>query len=283
MADIFISYAEQDRSVAEQIGCTLPGFGYSTWFYHRDYVPGVQHLETTKQQIEAASVAIILVSRASLGSDFVFPELLHVVALRKHMMPVLIDIRYDELEREKPRWVTALGFSVAVSWDGGKKAMLDIVHGVAALLANPEISTPDYVGGSGRKASGPGDTGIKSDGGEAGDLSHRARLDEEKSARIREQLEQFKARFAKTSNTRKMRSLLSEGEDLLTHVCGEERYNSFIQDANEAVDGEEECRQRRNETGMSFLSTRAWDEWDRKARNAGRDLKKRIAGIEYRK
>ena len=62
MADIFISYAEPDRAVAEQIGGIIPGFGYSTWFYHRDYVPGVLHLETTKKEIEAATKAAFTIA-----------------------------------------------------------------------------------------------------------------------------------------------------------------------------------------------------------------------------
>jgi hypothetical protein len=134
MADIFISYAESDRSIAEQIGEIIPGFGYTTWFYHRDCVPGVLHLETTMHQIEAASVVIVLVSRSSLGSDFVFPEVLHTVALHKPLIPVLIDIQYNELEREKPRWTTAFGFSVAITWTNGDEALFAILRGVVALI-----------------------------------------------------------------------------------------------------------------------------------------------------
>ena len=138
MADIFISYAEPDRSVAEQIGEIIPGFGYTTWFYHRDYVPGVLHLETTQQQIEKSSIVIVLVSRASLESDFVFPEILHAVALHKHLIPVLIGVRYEDLEREKPRWVTALGFSVAVAWGDGDEALVAILRGIVALIGERE-------------------------------------------------------------------------------------------------------------------------------------------------
>jgi hypothetical protein len=134
MADIFISYAESDRAVAEQIGGIIPGFGYTTWYYDRDFVPGVSHLETTKRQIEAASIVVVIVSRASLNSDFVFPEVLHAVAMHKHLIPVLIDIDYQDLEREKPRWVTALGFSVAVTWGDGDEALLALLRGIVALI-----------------------------------------------------------------------------------------------------------------------------------------------------
>lgn len=138
MSDIFISYAEADRDIAEQIGVIIPGFGYSTWFYHRDFIPGVLHLETTKQQIELSSVVILLISRASLSSDFVFPEVLHAVAQRKPIIPVLIDLAYGELEREKPRWVTAIGFSVAVPWGSGDEALMAILRGLVALLGQRE-------------------------------------------------------------------------------------------------------------------------------------------------
>ncbi len=138
MAEVFISYAEADRTLAERLGETLPLLGYSTWYYHRDYIPGVLHLETTKKQIEAASVFLVVISPASLESDFVFPELLHAVAVRKHLVPILCNIRYGQLEVIKPRWVTALGFAVAVEWSEGPPPLAALLRGLVALLGEKQ-------------------------------------------------------------------------------------------------------------------------------------------------
>lgn len=138
MPEVFISYAEADRPLAERLGESLPLIGYSTWYYHRDYIPGILHLETTKKQIEAASVFLVIISPASLESDFVFPELLHAVAVRKHLVPVLAKIRYNELEHLKPRWITALGFAVAVEWTGEPAAFAALLRGLVALLGEKQ-------------------------------------------------------------------------------------------------------------------------------------------------
>lgn len=134
MADVFISYAEPDGDVAEQIGGILPGFGYTTWYYGRDSVPGRLHLEMTQNQIDEAAVFVAVVSRAAFESDFVFPEILHAAAARKTVIPVLKDVTYADLETEKPRWAQAFGFATAVEWKDGEKALLKIAAGIQGLL-----------------------------------------------------------------------------------------------------------------------------------------------------
>jgi len=138
MADIFISYTDSDRSIAEQIGEIIPGFGYTTWYYHRDFVPGPLHLETTKCEIEAASITVVLVSRAAFDSDFVFPEVLHAVSSHKVLLPVLLDVTYHELEKEKPRWITAFGFSTGVPWGNGDSCLVKIIEGCRRVLGDRE-------------------------------------------------------------------------------------------------------------------------------------------------
>src|SRR5436190_21534483 len=62
---------------------------------------------------------------------------------------------------------------------------------------------------------------------------------DDKAARVEEQLEQFKARFA-AANARNLRSFIIEAEDLLIHVIGQARYDSLKQDADKRTTQEEE-------------------------------------------
>jgi hypothetical protein len=149
MADVFISYAEENRSIAEQLGNEIPRLGYSTWLYHRDSIPGLLHLETTRREIESATVVMVLVSRASLHSDFVFPELLHAVSLHKHLLPVLIDVTHRDIEGEKPKWAAAIGFAVAVSWGDGDTARFKISKGLELLIRGRAVQ--DYTGVNDRR------------------------------------------------------------------------------------------------------------------------------------
>jgi hypothetical protein len=133
MADVFVSYCDSDQPIAELIGGLLLRFGYSTWLYHRDSVPGRSHLETTRQEINACSGVIVLVSSKAFASDFVFPEILHAAAMRKPFLPILIDVSHERLEREKSRWITAFGFAVSVGWSHTENCLLQLVRGVQAI------------------------------------------------------------------------------------------------------------------------------------------------------
>lgn len=87
-------------------------------------------------------------------------------------------------------------------------------------------------------------------------------------------MEQFKARFAEAAareNVDELKGLLIEGEDLLVHVCGQQRY--------------EEIKRAAEEIPPSPVFKRMFDgPMKVLARQEAIDsLKRRIVGIEYRK
>ena len=93
-------------------------------------------------------------------------------------------------------------------------------------------------------------------------------------------LERFKAAFAAENSAVKLRALLFQAEDLLIHICGEHRYASFKRDIDTAVSSEEGFMRRFRETNMFHESSRS--KLRSQAASAGDDIKRRIAGIEYR-
>jgi len=142
MDTVFISYSEGDSAIAEQVALHLEGNGYSTWFYHRDSIPGPTHLETTYGKIDQSIAVVVLISFSALGSDFVFPEILHAIASSRRTIPILVDMTYADLQRDRPRWIEALGMATAVEWRLGQARALSIVmeglrHGKSPTRFDP--------------------------------------------------------------------------------------------------------------------------------------------------
>lgn len=96
---------------------------------------------------------------------------------------------------------------------------------------------------------------------------------EENTARVKEQLNQFKSRFAKVA-PQEMRTVLIEAEDLLCFVCGRERYKSFLGAAGDVLTEEKYAN-------VPSGGKMKW--WADHLVKDSQELRTRIAGIEYRK
>ncbi len=59
MADVFISYARQDRVQAAMIGEFLTGHGFSVW-WDKDINAGTQFTRVIEEKIKAASAVVVL-------------------------------------------------------------------------------------------------------------------------------------------------------------------------------------------------------------------------------
>ncbi|HHT9109938.1 MAG TPA: toll/interleukin-1 receptor domain-containing protein [Candidatus Brocadiaceae bacterium] len=120
--DVFISHAEPDGAIAKEIADHLENNGWRTWYYERDNLPGPLHLEQTGRQIEASQSVLVLLSRVSIASEFVTAEVFNAHQNRKPLVPLLIDLTFDELVKHSTKWAQAVGFSSAIQWDADRKA-----------------------------------------------------------------------------------------------------------------------------------------------------------------
>src|SRR5262245_36912380 len=110
MADIFISYVEEDSSVAIAIAQAIERLGCTTWYYERDSIPGRSYLLETGEEIDACQAVILLISsHSSLGSYQVRQEVIRAYGSNKPFLPLLIDISHGEFQRRQPEWRAALG------------------------------------------------------------------------------------------------------------------------------------------------------------------------------
>jgi len=89
MADIFISYANEDRSRAETIAKALEDKGWSVW-WDRTIPPGKTFDIMIEEAINAASCVVVLWSKKSVKSDWVKEEA-NVGKERKILVPAKID------------------------------------------------------------------------------------------------------------------------------------------------------------------------------------------------
>lgn len=115
MSDVFISYVEEDSSVAIEIAQGLEQAGYTTWYYQRDCLPGLAHLLQTNRAIEEAQAIVLIISENSVLSTEVDSEVDWTYHSRKRFIPVLIDVTWAEFEKRQPKWRRILGSAVGIN------------------------------------------------------------------------------------------------------------------------------------------------------------------------
>ena len=90
MADIFVSYASQDRDVAFRIVAFLEEQGISCWVAPRDVPPGVEYGQAIITGIEQSRALVLILSDQSNDSQFVRKEVERAVSKTKPVLPVRI-------------------------------------------------------------------------------------------------------------------------------------------------------------------------------------------------
>lgn len=110
---LFISHADAQKDMAQQLAEELESAGYRVWTYERDCSMG-SYLRQTAEAIEECDVFVLLVSQISLNSRQVEVELVHAHEEGKAMLPLLVDINIKELHKHR-EWRQALGAANAVS------------------------------------------------------------------------------------------------------------------------------------------------------------------------
>ncbi len=108
MADVFISYAHGDASIAETVARRLEERGYTTWRYEDKSKLGGSYLERIGREIRGCRAALFVISNASLGSPQCKAELVRAHELAKPLLPLRRDISHEDLIRVSDEWGMAL-------------------------------------------------------------------------------------------------------------------------------------------------------------------------------
>jgi hypothetical protein len=147
VAEIFISYVQEDGDVAREIADGLEGAGYSVWYYERDSLPGYSYLEQILEVIDQARAVVVVLSPAALGSPQVNIEISEAHTAGKRFVPLLRDLDFATLSSRQRPWTMMFGTAVAapIPREGVTALLPRLVRGLQALGVEP--------GGSGAAAA----------------------------------------------------------------------------------------------------------------------------------
>jgi len=90
MAQVFVSYAQEDQEVAHRIAAFLEGQGISCWIAPRDVPPGQEYGAAILDAIEESGALLLVLSEDSNQSQFVHREVERAVSKAKPVLPVRI-------------------------------------------------------------------------------------------------------------------------------------------------------------------------------------------------
>jgi WD40 repeat protein len=90
MTQVFLSYAEEDIAVMEQIRRSLRRAGFTVWTNKTDIQTGVDFQAAIQQGVEEADNIVYLLSPAALNSVYCQQELDYAYALNKRIIPLLV-------------------------------------------------------------------------------------------------------------------------------------------------------------------------------------------------
>lgn len=139
MADIFLSYVQEDGDIAREVASGLEDAGYAVWYYERDSLPGHSYLDQILHVLDQAQAVVVIISSATLGSPQVNIEITEAHTANKPFVPLLRDLNYPTLVSRRRSWTMMFGTAVAapIPTEGVPALMPRIVRGLQALAVVP--------------------------------------------------------------------------------------------------------------------------------------------------
>ncbi len=111
MFDVFISYANSDRDVAERLVSALRASNVSGWLDKADIAAGDSIPSAVRAALKGSKAVLVLLSPRSLQSEWVQFEIGAAEALGKKIVPVIVS--GEHLEKQFPailgnrQWIDA--------------------------------------------------------------------------------------------------------------------------------------------------------------------------------
>jgi hypothetical protein len=126
MADVFISYASEDRELAHKLATALQASAWSVW-WDRKIIAGQTFDQMIEHELDTAKSVVVLWSKYSISSEWVKNEAA-VASERAVLVPALIDNLKLPLEFRRKQTADLIGWNGDTS-HGGFQALCE---GIAA-------------------------------------------------------------------------------------------------------------------------------------------------------
>src|SRR4051812_9152071 len=88
MANIFISYAREDREFVSGLQSALAAHGYDVWVDWQDIPPSADYFEEIQRAIGGADAILVVLSPDFASSRVCGQEIAHAVAASKRLIPI---------------------------------------------------------------------------------------------------------------------------------------------------------------------------------------------------
>jgi hypothetical protein len=95
---VFVSHSSEDEWIAEVIAEKIKAVGGKPWLDKMDLEGGDDILDRMIKGIDSCAEGIVLVSPASVGSQWVLFEIGAVRGQHKRMTPILNGVKYDAVK-----------------------------------------------------------------------------------------------------------------------------------------------------------------------------------------
>ena len=115
--DIFISYVEEDGTVASELAKALHAQQRSTWTYEEDGVPGVSYLTQVFRAIDACRAVVLIASAKSVKARQVIKEIEAAHERDKMLIAVRVGMTHQELTAANEILRMAIGTAVTLPLD----------------------------------------------------------------------------------------------------------------------------------------------------------------------
>ena len=138
MADVFISYARQDRVVAKRLADALAAFGWEAW-WDPSLLPGTRFRAEITRQLHDANCVVVLWSRSSVESDWVIDE-----AEDAKARGVLVQARIEDVKL--PHGFRQIQSGNLIGWEGALDAapLLELRGGIERLIQLSDRSLAEH-------------------------------------------------------------------------------------------------------------------------------------------
>jgi hypothetical protein len=142
VADIFISYVEEDGEIARQLAAGLEEAGFAVWYYERDSLPAVQYTIQVLEVLRIVRIVIVIISPTSITSPQVDKEITWAHEAGKHFAPLLYGISHAAFRERRGEWAMMLGaaVSVPITAEGVGSLVVRLIRGLRSLGISPGLT-----------------------------------------------------------------------------------------------------------------------------------------------